>query len=322
MTKMMRRPDPSKPWHQELGRWADTLLGNTEGRISLLDDDGVELDLIDGTTVSSNNYAGTFRSAAGRHGLFQHSSGTPTILDIRDTGITASALTVTGATLLNGNVTLGDAAADTLTVEATSTFKANVTFLVNVTIGDAAGDTLTVNSTPTFNAGLTVASGVLTVPAGSAALPSVAVGEATTGLFRQAAGVLGLSSGGAERVRLTSNDVFVPASTVTLANNIAYRVTDTGGTPRQAVKLDAADILQVGGTGFGTVNLNTATTLKVQANGTTRIEANTTGVGFFATTPVAQPAAAAAATDLASVITLANSLRTGLRGATGLGLFS
>ena len=62
-----------------------------------------------------------------------------------------------------GNTILGDAAGDTLTVNATSTFQSpvdmnstlnvdgNLTTTANTTLGDAAGDTLTVNATSTFN---------------------------------------------------------------------------------------------------------------------------------------------------------------------------
>jgi len=84
-------------------------------------------------------------------------------------------LTVTGASTLNGNVTVGDASADTVTVNGTTTFAgAAVTtsfagnaqvggnlgvtgssaFNGNVTLGDAAADTVTVNGVAKFNNGL------------------------------------------------------------------------------------------------------------------------------------------------------------------------
>jgi hypothetical protein len=54
--------------------------------------------------------------------------------------------------------------------------------------------------------------------------------------------------------------------------------------------------------------------LRVRAGGalTERFRADGTGVGFFGVTPVAKPTLSAAATDLATVITLANDLRTRL----------
>lgn len=66
-------------------------------------------------------------------------------------------LTVTGATTANGSVTLGDAAADTLTVNASSTFANNAGINGNFFIGNAATDELTVTATTTVSNGLTVA---------------------------------------------------------------------------------------------------------------------------------------------------------------------
>lgn len=67
---------------------------------------------------------------------------------------------------VKGNTILGDAATDTLTVGATSTFNSPVTIANgkaftangNTTIGNAAADTLTVNATSTFNNGVTLGS--------------------------------------------------------------------------------------------------------------------------------------------------------------------
>ena len=330
MTKMIRRSS-GKPWSDDLNRFLDVVLGNTEGRISLLDDSGDELDLIDGTVVSSNNYSQMVRSAAGRHGLYQHSNAVTNVLDIRDTGITVVGtfgvtgnttltgnLAVTGVTLLNGNVTLGDNAADTLTVEAVSTFKANASFLVNVTIGDAAGDTLTVNSTPTFNAGLIIATGVLAVPAGTNTAPSIAIGDNDTGLYLSAAGTVGTTINGTLRSTMAAGGLSLIGADVLVDNLQAYRVKESGGTIRNAVQMDASDILQVGVSGMTGAYLNSGDT-RLQSAGTTRIQVNSDGIGFFATAPVAQPAAGAAATDPATTQTLANALRTGLR---DLGLFS
>lgn len=67
---------------------------------------------------------------------------------------------ITGNNTVLGNTVLGDSASDTLTVNATSTFKApvsmqdvgivNLTVTGNTILGDATGDTLTVNATSTF----------------------------------------------------------------------------------------------------------------------------------------------------------------------------
>lgn len=73
-----------------------------------------------------------------------------------NTLIVHSASTFNSTALFNGNVTIGDASTDTLTIASTSSFAAPVTFAApvamngNVTIGDASTDTLTVTSTSTF----------------------------------------------------------------------------------------------------------------------------------------------------------------------------
>lgn len=65
-------------------------------------------------------------------------------------------LTVAGVTTLNGNIVLGDAAGDTITITGTPTFAQTVTFNGianfngNVAIGSDASDTLTVNAVSTF----------------------------------------------------------------------------------------------------------------------------------------------------------------------------
>lgn len=255
----------------------------------------------------------------------------------------SSGVTVSKPATFTGNVTIGDAASDTLTVEAVSTFKASATFQVNVTIGDAAGDTLTVNATAQFvnavtfdgnvtlgnaagdaiavngtttaNASVTLTgSSVLTLPAGSASAPSLAVGEETTGLFRQAVGVLGLATNGVERARLSLTGGLALASgiTVVLSNNTAYQVTETGGTVRNALRLNASDILELGMGQFAELRIDTVDT-RILYLGTDRIRADSNGIGVFGATPIAQQSIAAAATDLASVITLANDLRSKLR---------
>lgn len=70
------------------------------------------------------------------------------------TGTSAADLTVSGATILtgaltaNGNTILGDAAADTLTVNATSSFGAPVTVSSDTTLGTAAVASATWTKTP------------------------------------------------------------------------------------------------------------------------------------------------------------------------------
>lgn len=64
--------------------------------------------------------------------------------------VTCTSVTASGAVVCNGNVTLGNAAGDTLTVDATATFNAPVTAVGNVELGTNASNTLQVNSTTDF----------------------------------------------------------------------------------------------------------------------------------------------------------------------------
>lgn len=61
---------------------------------------------------------------------------------------------------VDGNTTIGNAAADTLTVTATSTFNGAVSTTGNTILGNAAADTLTVNATTTFKGPVTSEGGI------------------------------------------------------------------------------------------------------------------------------------------------------------------
>jgi hypothetical protein len=94
----------------------------------------------------------------------------PNVLAVGSSAVTvgvalnaASTLSVTGLALFNGAVTLGDAAADAITVKGTPTFETDVTFSGNVTVngntvlGNANTDTLTVVGVSTFRNALSTA---------------------------------------------------------------------------------------------------------------------------------------------------------------------
>lgn len=70
--------------------------------------------------------------------------------------------------------------------------------------------------------------------------------------------------------------------------------------------LDGADNLDIN-------QRESAKSISIKHNSTIRIQVNSTGLGFFGATPVAQASDTAASTDLASVITLANAMRTILK---------
>ena len=101
-------------------------------------------------------------------------------------------LTVTGANTFNGNTTLGNAAGDinlftgTLQASTTALFTGAVTTYGSVTLGDTSADTLTVNATSTFATGVTISAGGLSVTAGGLTIAnngtiSGGLGVGTTG---------------------------------------------------------------------------------------------------------------------------------------------
>lgn len=300
MTKMLRRfASDAIIRGRDANRLMDTILGNEGGRFKLWGDDGEELDLLTGLSVSSNNYPMDIRSDNGTHERVRHSADTHDVWKVLDAGVTIQGTAgITGAVTITGNTAV------------TGTF--------GVTGNTTLTGTLGVSGLGTFNAGLTLAGGVLTVPAGTAGAPSIAVGEATTGLFRQAAGVLGVTVSGAERARISATDLQLTGLTATLDNTQSYRILDSGGTARALATLTAVDTVTLGYAAAVQTDVD-GVIVRVRSGTTTRIRVDGTGIGFFATLPVAQPAAGAAATDPASTQTLANSLRTGLR---ALGLFS
>lgn len=145
------------------------------------------INLAPGTTAAKGIYFGNdvtlYRSAANTLKTDDSLTvtGTLTTGALSFTNATASgtwgvtgATTLTGALTANGNVTLGNAAGDTITVTGTATFAETVTctgaatvgttlgvtgattltgaLVANgaVTLGDAVGDTITINGTPTF----------------------------------------------------------------------------------------------------------------------------------------------------------------------------
>ncbi len=69
-----------------VNRIFDCLLGNTGGRISLLDDDGIKRDTIGGDTLGTAEPSLKVRSAVGEHALFEHSDKVTVILEAQDRG--------------------------------------------------------------------------------------------------------------------------------------------------------------------------------------------------------------------------------------------
>ena len=123
-----------------------------------------------------------------------------------------------------------------------------------------------------------------------------------------------LSRGGANRLDLTDTEIrgFRASSSVLFATAV------TGdGNRRWQAQSDGAHKWGTGGASPDvSIDRPGTAALRMSASGTPgtneRFRIDGTGVGFFGTAPVAKPTLSAAATDLASVITLANDIRTRL----------
>jgi len=85
----LRRETSQEPWAHALNRVIDTLLGNTGGRITLIDDDGVFRNTVGGATLGTDEPSFKVRSGSGEHVLVQHSNGVDTLLEVQDDGVTA-----------------------------------------------------------------------------------------------------------------------------------------------------------------------------------------------------------------------------------------
>ncbi len=137
-----------------------TVSGNisTNGYVILNNAYGIQQNSAGGT----NNFAGpcNFTNLATFSGGIAFNSNVTLANNLTVNGTT----TLNSVAALNGNITLGDSAADTLTVTATPTFSAPTTFNGaatfngNVTIGSDGSDTLTINSALNANE-VTLASG-------------------------------------------------------------------------------------------------------------------------------------------------------------------
>ncbi len=88
-----------------VNRIFDCLLGNTGGRISLLDDDGIKRDTIGGDTLGTAEPSLKVRSAVGEHALFEHSDKVTVILEAQDSGVLIPILRTTNLTIGGWNAT-------------------------------------------------------------------------------------------------------------------------------------------------------------------------------------------------------------------------
>ena len=169
-------------------------------------------------------------------------------------------LHVTGQTKLNGNATIGDASTDTMTVEATTTFKANVT------IGDTAdgADTLTVNANTFFTDDVDIEE-TLTVD-----------GNITLGVNGDVTMTVNADT--------TFNDDVAIVQTLTVDGNVQLgnNTTDDTLTVTAVTNLQANTTIGAAATDQLTVNANTDFNTDVHVDGNTYLNGNAT-IGDAAT---------------------------------------
>lgn len=139
--------------------------GNAPGRIWLWDDDGSRRAILGGEEIDADNYPFWVRAGSGNHGRFERSDEAGDVLLVQDDGVTLEGafdatgdVAITGDTALTGGLTVSGATAangglTTTTITASGAAALNG----NVTLGDAAADTITVNGTPTFNENVVMA---------------------------------------------------------------------------------------------------------------------------------------------------------------------
>jgi hypothetical protein len=275
--------------------------GNASGRMWLLADTGQKKavtgssGIAAGSVLSANNYPLRVEPTSTNQVNVLHSNGSTVGLRVQDAGLTSgvpaaltSTLTVTGALTANGGTTT-----TTLTVSGVA--------LLNgaVTLGDAAADVITVTGTATVAEILTLVKGLVV--------------DTNTLVVDAVNNKVGIGA--------------VPTSTSSMLDVAGqFRVTASTGFPTAGAGVEigyAAGVGTIGaydrtGSAWKELNIN-GIKLRLGNAAGTLIEMDATGIGFFAGSPVAQPAAGSAASDPASTQTLANALRTGLR---NLGLFS
>lgn len=206
----------------------------------------------------------------------------PGILDVTSSGVVIGVLSVTNLTVsgtltANGNVTLGNAAGDAITVNGVATFGTTTVFdgpiLANgaVTLGNAAGDSIVVNGTASINEILTLLKGLVvdtTTLVVDAVNNRVGVGTATPAAVLDVAGRIRVTGGTAPATGAGVEFGFAAA----VGTIVAF---DRTGGVYQTLNLDALTLgLQTGG----------ATRIAVAAAGLVTINNGATVAGTLTST--------------------------------------
>ena len=255
---------------------------------SILNVDNIQIDV---NTISSTNTNGNIN-------LTPNGTGSVVI----------SKLQVTGTFQLDGNVTVGDSSADTLTVNSTITSNLIFTdntydigasgatrprslFLgTNLTVGSltsgrvpyaSTGGLLVDSANMTFNGTtltantLTVSTGVLTVPAGTNAAPAITTsGDTNTGIYFPAADTIAFTEGGVEAMRLDSSGRLLVGTTSGATAAIANKIPN--------LDVESTGYATIGARGYGTLAANGGILALGRSNSATlgTLTATTTGQLF------------------------------------------
>lgn len=302
------------------GTGAGLLVQDTLGTTDLLgvDDLGTTLTNLFGSgtaEIDGNTLLGALLNVVGA-GTFQST------LDVTDDGTFGANVEIAGNLTVGGTFTLTGAATLTGALTVNGAFVANGA----VTLGNAAGDaisvlgTMSVTPLATFAGGLTLSGGVLTLPAGAVGAPSLAIGEATTGLFRPAAGALAVTLAGTERARWTAAGLGIGEPTPLRALHVVTggqtpTAITTGSNAFDAVVVDGVtagqatiNLVVASGTGTGGFRVSTPTTINrgqivwsesgaewlLRSAGTLMFRATATGISFFGSVAAPQATGGAA----------------------------
>lgn len=197
---------------------------------------------------------------------------------------------ITGAFGVTGDFTLTGAMA----VSSTATFSGPLVAESDVTLGNAAGDDILINGTATFAEDVTMAKGLIVdtttlVVEETNNKVGVGVVPASTDAMLQVAGAIRASALTGIATSGSGMEMQYDPS-----GNIGYLTSVSRPSTFRAMEIYGSSIKLMGGA------LN-------------KLEANATGIGVFATTPVAQQSIGAAATDPATTMALVNEIRTRLR---------
>ncbi len=217
-------------------------------------------------------------------------------------------VTINATLSTTGNTSIGDAAGDALTVNATSTFTTAATFQgtltadSNVTLGNAVGDAIVINGTTTINQAVTITAGGINVTGAIIGSTTIRGGNGTV-----SAPTFGFSSDtnngmylfGADQVGISANST----AALVVTQTVLYGPDGTASSPGWSFLADGSVGMRRVGTNAGAL----------VSNSNDRIRWDNTGVAFNGTAPVGLQTLGGASSDLATVITLANAIRTALR---------